>query len=376
MLRGVFISLFISHGAKLIPVPKPLIDALISLEVSQAAFGPSGFQILFDLEKGSLLHYLFLFKSKAPLLMTRIVIVMLVNGTKEVIFDGVITEQSTDAGDSPGQVKLKIIGEDLTRLMDYVDRTGRQFPSMSHSARVKAVISEYAGQGIVPLVIDPFMVDVPPKTEKISQQKGKDLAYIKDLAKEVGYVFYLIPGPVLGKSLAYWGPKIRIGPLQPPLNKDMDGQTNVESLDFSVDSEAKTNPIVQYIDSKRKKVVETKVPKENPLVPKLSGLPIPTKLKEKLVGAAKMSPTEAILAGLGKAAESAFGVKGEGVINVVQYGQPLKPYGLITVRGAGSAYNGIYQVTSISHKFKKGEYKQNFKLSRSSLTAGFKKVPS
>jgi len=40
---------------------------------------------------------------------------------------------------------------------------------------------------------------------------------------------------------------------------------------------------------------------------------------------------------------------------------------LVGVRGAGLAYDGLYYVDSVTHNVKRGEYKQNFSLSRDGL---------
>ena len=40
---------------------------------------------------------------------------------------------------------------------------------------------------------------------------------------------------------------------------------------------------------------------------------------------------------------------------------------LVGVRGAGLAYDGMYYVESVTHSLKRGEYKQNFTLSRDGL---------
>ena len=65
--------------------------------------------------------------------------------------------------------------------------------------------------GLVPFVVPSILLDVPLPIESIPRHQGKDLAYVKQLADEVGYTFYVQPGPTPGMSIAYWGPEIRIG---------------------------------------------------------------------------------------------------------------------------------------------------------------------
>ena len=49
---------------------------------------------------------------------------------------------------------------------------------------------------------------------------------------------------------------------------------------------------------------------------------------------------------------------------------------LVGVRGAGLAYDGLYYVKSVTHNFKRGEYKQSFTLSRNALVSTMAKVPA
>ena len=57
------------------------------------------------------------------------------------------------------------------------------------------------------------------------------------------------PGPAPGMSRAYWGPQIKVGPVQPALSIDMDAYTNVESLHFTFDQEKNRIPIVYIYNS-------------------------------------------------------------------------------------------------------------------------------
>ena len=81
---------------------------------------------------------------------------------------------------------------------------------MPPSVRVLAILAKYAALGVIPMVI-PSVLDVPPiPVQQIPQQKGSDYAYVKKLAGEAGYVFYLEAGPAPGAwRKRYWGPEIR-----------------------------------------------------------------------------------------------------------------------------------------------------------------------
>ena len=49
---------------------------------------------------------------------------------------------------------------------------------------------------------------------------------------------------------------------------------------------------------------------------------------------------------------------------MLRYGGILRPRLMVGVRGAGLAYDGMYFVETVTHSLKRGEYKQNFTLTR------------
>ena len=81
---------------------------------------------------------------------------------------------------------------------------------------------------------------------------------------------------------------------------------------------------------------------------------------------AKLNPIPAALLGLA-AATKPDAITGSGSLDVLRYGRPLKARQLVGVRGAGTAYDGLYYVSSVTHSIKRGEYKQNFSLGREGL---------
>jgi len=189
-------------------------------------------------------------------------------------------------------------------------------------------------------------------------------------------VFYLDPGPLPGTSRAYWGPEIKFGPPQPALNTDMDAHTNVESLSFTFDKEAKEMPVVFIQNQATKVPIPIPIPDITPLNPPLGLVPpLPPKIKF-LNDTAKQSPLSAVMTGLAYASQHADAVTGTGTLNVVRYGRILKARQLVGVRGVGAAYDGLYYVKSVTHTIKHGEYKQGFTLVRNGLLSTIPRVPA
>lgn len=370
MRDGVQLSLMIGPVVPM-PAPKSVMDALSSIEVTSGDGSPTGFQLTFGLPNRSPLHTLFLLTGGAPLLFMRVIVVVTVAGTPTVLVDGVITNHQVAPGGDATHSNLVITGEDLTVLMNQQDFSGFPFPAAPAEGRVALLLAKYAALGIIPLVVPSVLIDVPIPTGGIPSQQGTDLAYIRALADKVGYVFYLDPGPRPGTSVAYWGPRIKIGIPQPALNVDFDAYTNVESLTFAFDAQKNKIPTVFLYNEQTKAVIAVPIPPITPLNPPLGLIPpLPTSvadLKPVSDDLSKYTPAKAIMIGLAKASGWADAVTGQGSLDVVRYGRVLMPRKLVGVRGAGPAFDGLHYVTTVTHKITPGSYKQTFSLSRNGL---------
>jgi hypothetical protein len=371
--NSIHLTLMAGPGVP-VPVPQIVVDALTSVQVTSSAGQRSGFQLTFTLSTRSPLHTIFLLAGGSMPPIFRVILVATLNGSPEVLMDGVMTQTEVSPGSESGQATLTVTGEDLTAVMDWIDFSGFPYPAMPPEARVAIIIAKYAVLGIVPLVIPSILIDVPIPVEQIPRHVGTDLSYINQLAGQVGYVFYITPGPVPGANIAYWGPEIKFGPVQRALNINMDAQTNVESLSFSFDSQSKTMPILFIQEPNTRVSIPIPVPDVTPLNPPL-GLVPPIPKRFETIDAARLSLTRAALISLAKAAKSADAVTGSGSLDVLRYGRVLKARELVGVRGAGLAFDGLYYVKSVTHNIKRGEYKQNFSLSRNGLVSTLPRVP-
>jgi hypothetical protein len=358
-----------------VPVPSTVLEALASVEVKVEDVGQSGFQLVFSVDKNSPLNLLFLLTGGMPLLFMRCILVATVNGVASVLIDGVITKNEIAPGDKGSNSTLTLFGKDLTALMDQSNWSGFPFPACPREARVALLLAKYAFFGVLPAIIPSLLFDISLPIEQIPAQQGTDLAYIKALADEVGYVFYIAAGPAPGTSTAYWGPQVKIGPVQPALNADMDAYSNVESMHFSFEQDKCRIPIAYTYVQELGVSIPVPIPPIDPLQPPLGAIqPLPTNLMPPDLAAfknnlSKLSIPQAIMMGLAAGAASSEAVTCEGSLDVVRYGGVLNARSLVGVRGAGQAFDGLYYVKSVTHKIKRGEYKQNFTLTRNGLVS-------
>lgn len=375
MIQGIHLTLMIGPGVP-VPVPQVVLDSLTNVEVTTSSGAKSGFQMQFTIDIRSPLQTILLLAGGSLPPLMRTILIATINGLPNVLIDGVITNVETSPGIEKGFTTLTVTGEDLTAVMNWIDFSGFPFPAMPAEARVLVILAKYAFLGIVPMVIPSILLDVPIPVQEIPRQQGKDYEYIKSLADRVGYVFYLDPGPLPGMNIAYWGPEIRVGVPQPALNINMDAYDNVESLTFNFDAERKRLPVLMIQEPISKATIPIPVPDITPLNPPLGLIPPLPKHIDFISETADLNPVQAAVIGLTKAAKTSDAVFGSGTLDVTRYGRILKARSLVGVRGAGLAFDGLYYVTEVKHKIKRGEYKQDFKLVRNGLVSTLSAVPA
>jgi hypothetical protein len=359
-----------------VPVPKPLTDAFVSAEITESATGPSGFQLVFTLADDSILQTFFLLTGSSPIPVLRVILMVTFGGLPQVIMDGIVEHHEVSPDATQGSSKLVISGHDLSALMDLVPFDGLPYPATSPNERVQAILAKYGAFGILGEVVEVPTPDRAVPAERVWAQKGTDLGYIQQLAKEAGYVFYMTPGPLPGTSQAYWGPQFKFGIPQPALNVNMDSWTNVENLTFRYEPRNSVSPTVYIQSPTLGAIVEVPIPPVTPLNPPLGAIvPTPQRVT-KLKDTAKRSTAEAMMLGIAEAVQNADVVTGNGTLDVDRYGQILRARSLVGVRGAGLAFDGMHYVDSVTHNLKLGEYKQTFVLKRNALVPNLPVVPA
>jgi hypothetical protein len=168
-------------------------------------------------------------------------------------------------------------------------------------------------------------------------------------------------------NLAVWGPPLKLGLPQPPLVINNDAATNVESLSFSFDGFASTQYVVLIQEPTTKLPIPVPVPDVTSLIlPMGRRTPLPLRVAP-IRGLAKATPVQAAGIALARAADSHDVIGGQGSLDVLRYGRPLRPHAPVDVCGAGPAYDGTYFVKNVTHDLKRGSYTQQFSLVRNAF---------
>lgn len=372
MPRGITLQMFLGP-LRVAPAPQSLIGALQEAQVTDNAGQRSGFQLRFALGKNSELERMLVGrKLDAP---ARVLLVLHVDGQPQVLSDGVITRHDVARSNEAGQSTLTLTGVDVSQMMDLIDLSGLPMP-MPPEVQVLALLAPFAIYGVVPAVVPSVMLLAPNPLEVIPNVQGTPYAHISRIADEVGYVFYVEPGPRPGMNIAYWGPEFRISKPQPALTVNSDVHSNVESLSFSFDGISRTVFVLTYLPKKAKIPIPIPLPDLTPLSPPLGRkLPIPLSYRRMNLdrgrdseksddSTARLEAAEVISRGLARASQAANVISASGSLDVLRYGRLLRCRRLVFVRGAGEAYDGEYSVRSVTTTIKAGEVKQRFTLAR------------
>jgi len=148
----------------------------------------------------------------------------------------------------------------------------------------------------------------------------------------------------------------------------MGADTNVDSpLNFRYNALGPEEPEVKIIEPFLKLAIP--IPLPGSLHPPLAGQPARPLRRTLARDTANRNAIQAALRGLSASTQSSDAVSASGEIDAVRYGRALRSRRLVGVRGVGKTYGGLYYVTEVTHRLKRGEYKQSFSLTREGLGA-------
>jgi len=371
-LPGIYAVLLIGPTIPL-PAPEPLSSAIESIGVRNSDEGRDVFQIVFSIGRSSTLSDALLDYSliKNPLLnnFNRVIIMVLFGFRSTVLIDGIITHKQLSPSNEPGNSRLTITGEDVSFMMDRKEMSITH-PSQPDIAIVTKLIASYWQYGLVPSVIPPASIDVPTILTRTPAQQTTDLQYIKSLAKQYDYVFYVEPTPVPGVNTAYWGPKTYTGIPQKALTLNMGSDTNVTSISFqysSVESTLVTGSVQDPILNMKIPVITVKS-----LRPPLALFPdllvnIANAKNKQYRASGGVNVLQAYNEAQSTTEASTDAVTATGEVDSIAYADVLHARRLVGLRGIGFMHDGLYYVKNVTHKISKGDYKQAFTISREGL---------
>jgi hypothetical protein len=381
---GNGITLTVRLGTrKTAPVSQSIINAIQSVEVTHRDKGRSGFQIVFQVGRlgpPDLKDYQLI---KDPLLAAgnRLLLIITLQASAYLLMDGIITHQEFSPSFEPGASTFTITGEDISVVMDR-DKHPVEHPVQDPKVIVEQLLSHYQSDyGVIPDVAPPPKGVNPPSINQQTPIKhDSDLQHILRLAGRYGYVFYVIPGPQMEKNRVYWGPPKKRGTEpQKALSVNMGAYTNVESISMQHNALAPTKVFGQVQDSKTNQIQSFNIDDSDADRLFLSASPSlrnETCIQKMQYRDSGHTLTEARIraqAITDQSVDRAVRVTGE--LDTTRYGALLQVRELVGLRGVGYQHDGVYYVEQVTHKLRKGEYKQSFAISREGLGSTVDRLP-
>ena len=342
------------------PTPPEMLKALSSVEVrndSQSQSG-DGFELKFTLAKDNMGEYNLLGSGSLDPF-NRVIIGVLLGVTPEVLIDGIITRHQLSPSNDPGESTLTVSGADISVMLDLEEKSEGHANQPDFLIAYK-ILGSYGRYGIVPLVTP--TTDVPIMIQRVPRQWETDYRFLQRMARRNGFVFYIEP-LTFGVNKAHFGPENRLSIPQPALSVGLGEFTNVRTLSFSNDAMAPVDSEGSFVEP----ITKTSLPMPSLpslRVPPLARNPVNARRRTVQREMSNRNPASAAVASVASSTNSPEPVEGRGELDSVRYGHVLRARKLVGVRGSGLSYDGFYYVKSVIHTIQKGEYTQNFTLSR------------
>jgi phage protein D len=258
------------------------------------------------------------------------------------------------------QCHLEIWGMDASVLMDREDKL-KDWPGKKDSDIATEIFGAY---GLTPNVEDTGIVH----DDRVSTiiQRETDIQFLRRLALRNGYECF-----VDGDTGYFRPPQLSATP-QPVLSVQFGDDTNVNRFQLEVNAlgPAKAAMVQLERDSKELIDVASVAGSQQALGTKPADSYLGPGMTPGLVQVSKAVTTgDAEMTALcqGLANEGEWFVCGSGEVAANQYGSVLKPRGLVTIKGIGETYSGVYYVSHVDHVFTADGYVQRFRVKRNAL---------
>jgi hypothetical protein len=372
-ILGVRLNILIGPDPIAIPAPPSVLEALQEIEVTHSDRDRSGFRMTFAIGRSGPLDILGYDLVEAPLLQpnARVVLTVIFDVVPRVIMDGIVLTRDVVPGDRPGQGRLVLTGQDISVKLD-IEEKNVEHPAQDETIIANKIALAYPQYLIVPKVVPPVVVDPPIPVDRTPQQHCTDWKYLGRMAKRFGHVTYIDAGPAPLTNTLYWGPPVVPAIQQPAINVNHGPLTNAYNLKFTDDALSTELISTSVLDRQTgvKIPVLTVMPTRTPL-----GL-LPTAAKR--VGSLRtvkmetsgLNAMQALARAQGKTDESSDdSIKVTGTLDSLKYNDILRARAPVDLRGAGFSFNGKYLVRSVTHHIARGQYTQDFMISRAEIGA-------
>jgi phage protein D len=283
----------------------------------------------------------------------------------DLVLNAYVIDVDVSFSNAPGQSTLEVVAMDHTALMDREEKR-RRWKDMRHSAIARDIFDEYNLAGRAGTTVK--------KTEPGGQeleapvmQRGTDARFLRQLADQNGYLFYVETHPDSGQEEGHFHPLEREETsldmeAQAPLRVSMGRTTNVDSFDVRYEMTKPFEAVGAGVkaDSRDKQEAssDSSTGSSHGKKSTLQG-----KKRKKFIPPASGQRTGDIQTyGQVLSNRSSYAIRATGRLRIVEYENVLRAKRPVQVEGAGDKFSVRYYVEQVQHTITDEEYIQNFTL--------------
>lgn len=360
-------SPFLDVQASQSPVNDDFYENFIQLEVEDNADGPSTFKIKLPYGKGDSGDWEFSAQDDLELFNTISISAKFLDGTKQNLIDGYITNINAHIGSNEEDSYVEIMGMDKTLLMSLVEKEAT-YVAQSDSDIASSIFSSYG------FTADVDTTPAPPQDDSYTViQRGTDIQFLKSLALRNGFQCFVDKATPSGSVKGIFKKIDLSQSSQGTLYVQFADKTNIVSIDFFVDGLRPVFAEIKQQDACTAQITTTTqdgsdlsaLGRTNLSSSQSGSLPNEMKiLLSRYTTANQQQMTNLVNSAVD---DGSWFVAAKGTVNAEYYAAVLEAKKLLTIYGAGSVFSGDYYVTKVTHKFMRESYLQDFEAKRNAL---------
>lgn len=347
----------------LAPAPPSVVEAVEEIVVETSLDIASAFRIRLGIAQNDLGDWRLLQQNIfRPLTLVTVRVALGAVPIPMALVNGYVMSAVVKYADEAGSSTLEVFGLDAMMLMDLQEKVV-PWPNLPDSAIATAIFAQYR---LVPMVQPTAPTLVEPEGTVI--QRGTDLRFLRMRALRNGFDIWVQPEPLTGVDQGFFRQREPLGLPDAVLNVNMGSETNVARFSVRHRMTRPTSAVGAGLDTTTKSpqpaLAPVSIQPPMGLEPALlSVLPTPV-VRPADTGLVRTSELQAFAQGI--ADKSSYAVEAEGEVGP-DVGV-LRPGRLVAVRGLGRLYNGIYLLTSVTHRISDEGYSQKFSAVRNATT--------
>lgn len=363
------IDLGLYVGTSLAPASNTLANDLQTVEMIERVDGPSVFSLTFNVDPPLESDDFPVVNDSALSPFGRLAVSVTLSGAAQVLADGFVTRQELIPPTSSNRGSFVVYGEDVGVAMDLEEKSV-EYVNLDYAGIARRILGGYS-QYATASVQTPQAQDPTDELRATRLQHSTDRAYLKAIASMVGHLFYITPGPSVGRNTAYWGPPKLSGSAQTTLATSLLVFSPASEIHLGYRALTPTKASASALDIQSTPSQAQAIALGSTTRTALSAKPAMTaqsQLRTTMVRHGGMSVARTRLRG-----QSVIDLASDRVafasakLDVLEHGTMVRAGGLVSMTGVGTAYGGTWYVRQVTHTVSRGRFEQQIELSREGL---------